>query len=77
MQAYCAKASVDPESVAFVFDGNRLRAEQTPEEVDMEDVSVSTPVTAHAMGRSACVVAKHSCCAQNDEIQVMIHQVGG
>jgi hypothetical protein len=39
MQAYCQKASVALESVAFVFDGNRLRAEQTPDDVDMEDVS--------------------------------------
>ena len=78
MQAYCAKASVDPESVAFVFDGNRLRAEQTPEEVDMEDVSgFYGPMVDCALQSSACAVGQHSCCAQNDEIQVMIHQVGG
>jgi len=60
MQAYCAKASVDPESVAFVFDGNRLRAEQTPEEVDMEDVSCfSSPFTIHVTQNSACAVAQH------------------
>ena len=57
MQAYCAKASVDPESVAFVFDGNRLRAEQTPEEVDMEDVScLSRPIVFHDS-----TITKHAC----------------
>ena len=43
MQAYCAKASVDVESVAFIFDGVRLRADQTPEDVDMEDVRAHPP----------------------------------
>lgn len=38
MNAYCAKASVDVDQVAFIFDGNRLRPEQTPEDVDMEEV---------------------------------------
>lgn len=50
MTAYCQKSSIDPESVVFSFDGQRLRGEQTPADVEMED---------------------------QDEIQVMIHQVGG
>ena len=37
MSAYCNKSSIDPESVAFMFEGNRLRGEQTPQDVDMED----------------------------------------
>ena len=77
MQAYCQKASVALDSVAFVFDGNRLRAEQTPDDVDMEDVSmrfVPDVMSTHDMP----VLTDHClCCTQNDEIQVMIHQVGG
>jgi small ubiquitin-related modifier len=33
MNAYCERQSVDPNSMAFLFDGRRLRAEQTPAEV--------------------------------------------
>lgn len=44
MNAYCAKASVDVDQVAFIFDGNRLRPEQTPEDVDMEEVMLNTLV---------------------------------
>jgi hypothetical protein len=33
MHAYCDRQSVDPQSIAFLFDGRRLRAEQTPAEV--------------------------------------------
>nr|CAA67923.1 ubiquitin-like protein [Arabidopsis thaliana] len=37
MNAYCDRQSVDMNSIAFLFDGRRLRAEQTPDELDMED----------------------------------------
>ncbi|CAM6114627.1 unnamed protein product [Calypogeia fissa] len=37
MNAYCERQSVDASSIAFLFDGRRLRAEQTPAELDMED----------------------------------------
>nr|VDD55447.1 unnamed protein product [Brassica oleracea] len=37
MNAYCDRQSVDMSSIAFLFDGRRLRAEQTPDELDMED----------------------------------------
>lgn len=43
MNAYCSKAAVDVEQVAFIFDGHRLRPEQTPEDVDMEEVPHSPP----------------------------------
>lgn len=33
MNAYCDRQSVDMNSIAFLFDGRRLRAEQTPDEV--------------------------------------------
>lgn len=34
MTAYCDRQSVELNSIAFLFDGRRLRAEQTPDEVD-------------------------------------------
>ncbi|KAJ4911286.1 Small ubiquitin-related modifier 1 [Raphanus sativus] len=37
MTAYCDRQSVDFNSIAFLFDGRRLRAEQTPDELDMEE----------------------------------------
>ncbi|CAF2072146.1 hypothetical protein F2Q70_00035172 [Brassica cretica] len=37
MNAYCDRQSVDMNAIAFLFDGRRLRAEQTPDELDMED----------------------------------------
>lgn len=33
MNAYCDRQSVDFNSIAFLFDGRRLRGEQTPDEV--------------------------------------------
>lgn len=33
MQAYCERQSVDMNSIAFLWDGARIRAEQTPDEV--------------------------------------------
>lgn len=37
MSAYCDRQSVSMESIAFLFDGRRLRENQTPEELEMED----------------------------------------
>eukprot|EP00245_Coleochaete_scutata_P007834 TRINITY_DN23615_c0_g1_i1.p1 TRINITY_DN23615_c0_g1~~TRINITY_DN23615_c0_g1_i1.p1 ORF type:complete len:103 (+),score=36.30 TRINITY_DN23615_c0_g1_i1:102-410(+) len=37
MTAYCDRQSLDMNSIAFLFDGRRLRSEQTPEELEMED----------------------------------------
>jgi hypothetical protein len=33
MTAYCDRQSVEFNSIAFLFDGRRLRGEQTPDEV--------------------------------------------
>ncbi|GKB85897.1 small ubiquitin-related modifier 2, partial [Tanacetum coccineum] len=37
MNAYCDRQSVDMSSIAFLFDGRLLRADQTPDELEMED----------------------------------------
>ncbi|KAJ0768643.1 putative Ubiquitin-like domain-containing protein [Helianthus annuus] len=37
MNAYCDRQSVELNAIAFLFDGRRLRAEQTPDELEMEE----------------------------------------
>ncbi|XVE78101.1 hypothetical protein DITRI_Ditri13aG0116900 [Diplodiscus trichospermus] len=37
MIAYCDRRSLDLGAVAFLFDGRRIRGEQTPDEMEMED----------------------------------------
>jgi len=37
MAAYCKKVGADVEHVRFLFDGTRLRPDQTPADLDMED----------------------------------------
>lgn len=39
MNAYCDRQSVDLQSIAFLFDGRRLRGEQTPDEASQRDAS--------------------------------------
>eukprot|EP00884_Botryococcus_braunii_P014933 jgi/Botrbrau1/23440/Bobra.106_1s0001.1 len=36
-KAYCERQSVSMDAVVFLHEGTRVRAEQTPEELDMED----------------------------------------
>jgi len=37
IQAYCKKVGSEPDSVRFLFDGQRIRPDQTPAELNMED----------------------------------------
>lgn len=37
MSAYCQKKGMDIAHVRFLFDGERIRKEQTPSEIGMED----------------------------------------
>ncbi|KAI7980030.1 Small ubiquitin-related modifier 2 [Camellia lanceoleosa] len=37
MSAYCDRQSLDPKSILFLFDGRRIHAEQTPDQLGMED----------------------------------------
>jgi len=37
MTAYCRKVGADQDSVRFLFDGTRIRPDQTPAELEMED----------------------------------------
>ena len=40
MEAYCARQSLHMDQIRFLFDGNRLREVQTPDELEMEDDDV-------------------------------------
>jgi hypothetical protein len=61
MHAYCDRQSVDPQSIAFLFDGRRLRAEQTPAEVSSSDLCAISPCF-HALSlfvSSVCMCLPH------------------
>ena len=44
MNAYCKKVGADPDSVRFLFDGVRIRPEQTPADVGIGSVLPISPV---------------------------------
>merc|ERR1711990_365434 len=50
MNAYCSRQNLDQGQMVFLYDGERISPENTPEQLGMED---------------------------NDEIDAMIHQIGG
>jgi len=39
INAYCKKLGVDPGSFQFMFNGIRIQNEETPNDLDMEDLS--------------------------------------
>lgn len=49
INAYASKQGLDPGSIVFMFDGTRLREEQTPADHDMEDNDV-IDVLLHQVG---------------------------
>ncbi|GFY99098.1 small ubiquitin-like modifier 1 [Actinidia rufa] len=53
MNAYCDRQSVEINSIAFLFDGRRLRGEQTPDELEMEDGDDEIDAMLHQTGGSA------------------------
>jgi len=50
MDAYCQRQSIDPASIRFLYDGQRLRAEQTPKELEMEDNDIIDAVLTQTGG---------------------------
>mmetsp|Transcript_20334 Transcript_20334/g.49844 ORF Transcript_20334/g.49844 Transcript_20334/m.49844 type:complete len:94 (+) Transcript_20334:102-383(+) len=40
IEAYCQKMGAESNAYRFLFDGNRIQGEQTPEDLDMEDLDV-------------------------------------
>lgn len=37
MDVYCLRRSIQPDAIRFLFDGQRIRQDQTPEELGMAD----------------------------------------
>ncbi|KAL6140181.1 hypothetical protein ACLB2K_058482 [Fragaria x ananassa] len=64
MNAYCDRQSVELNSIAFLFDGRRLRAEQTPDEVRLSSLLCVLELCRLEM-------------EDGDEIDAMLHQTGG
>ncbi|BBG99959.1 small ubiquitin-like modifier 2, partial [Prunus dulcis] len=58
MNAYCDRQSVELNSIAFLFDGRRLRAEQTPDELEMEDGDEIDAMLHQTGGAEAVVMMK-------------------
>ena len=87
MNAYCDRQSVDFNSIAFLFDGRRLRAEQTPDEVCLDFLSSHFHVkAAHILITIYHIAVFFLMCKFNgvqlemedgDEIDAMLHQTGG
>ncbi|KAE8685254.1 Small ubiquitin-related modifier 1 [Hibiscus syriacus] len=90
MNAYCDRQSVDFNSIAFLFDGRRLRGEQTPDEVSFRFLSVRGTTTCtnvhiaewNMFKRIMKIPFSSSLLLQlemedGDEIDAMLHQTGG
>jgi len=52
MAAFCKKVGQEKDNVRFLFDGERLRAEQTPAELGMEDEDEIDAMVEQTGGRS-------------------------
>ena len=82
MNAYCDRQSVEFTSIAFLFDGRRLRAEQTPEEVSLSLSRVFAASSLWVCGAEKLLTILSFSCFQlemedGDEIDAMLHQTGG
>merc|ERR1711959_733567 len=40
MDAYCSRSGQDPKSIRFLFEGERIQATQTPDELEMDENDV-------------------------------------
>jgi hypothetical protein len=47
MEAYCASKSLQMDQMRFLFSGNKVRENQTLEELEMEDGDVIDAMTSH------------------------------
>lgn len=50
MEAYCSRQGVQQASVRFLYDGERLKDDQTPESLNMEDDDVIDAVAQQTGG---------------------------
>lgn len=89
MNAYCERVSVDPTAIAFLFDGRRLRMEQTPDEVSFFSLSlfplhIKFITCIHTEKVSEFIIYwffffffSQLEMEDGDEIDAMLHQTGG
>jgi len=56
MDAYCDRQAISPNSIRFLYDGQRVREEQTPQELDMEDNDIIDAVLQQTGGDRFTVV---------------------
>ena len=74
MTAYCERQSVAAESVVFLYEGERLRGEHTPQDVRCLPVYLMS----HTFNSFADIWCKLQVDMEDgDSIDVVIHQVGG
>merc|ERR1711988_364829 len=52
--AYCQRGNLNPKGVRFLFEGNRLRDEHTPNEHEMEDDDVIDVMVEQQGGCQGC-----------------------
>ncbi|MFN3383217.1 MAG: sumo domain-containing protein [Runella zeae] len=61
-QKFCAKQSLDPAKVKFMFEGQALRMAQTPEDLDLEGdvrvVNTHTHTHTHTHTTKRCVFTR-------------------
>ncbi len=50
MSAYCQRLGVDENSIRFLYDGNRVQADSTPADLEMEDEDVIDAMIAQTGG---------------------------
>ncbi|CAM0884349.1 unnamed protein product [Alopecurus aequalis] len=81
MNAYCDRQSVDMKAIAFLFDGRRLRAEQTPDEVialtSLQNPQLITLLWYVRFLFSCLLLPFQLEMEDGDEIDAMLHQTGG
>eukprot|EP00918_Siedleckia_nematoides_P041519 GHVU01090301.1.p3 GENE.GHVU01090301.1~~GHVU01090301.1.p3 ORF type:complete len:112 (-),score=23.94 GHVU01090301.1:1411-1746(-) len=53
MNVYCNRLGQNPDLVRFLFDGERIRTDQSPEELNMEDGDVIDAMIQQVGGASA------------------------
>jgi small ubiquitin-related modifier len=78
MNAYCDRQSVDMNAIAFLFDGRRLRAEQTPDEV-WAVIFLQIPELKMHYDRVSLLSSLpfQLEMEDGDEIDAMLHRTGG
>eukprot|EP00798_Chlamydomonas_sp_ICE-L_P027020 gene27020-2247_t len=54
IDAYCAKKAIDSSTIRFMFDGNRIQKDSTPQELEMEDSDIVDALVEQIGGAVCC-----------------------